>query len=124
MLNVSGFCRCRNAEKVRKLHIEKSSYPLGIQISQGSSGGIFVTTVTEGSIAQKAGLRYGDQILEVPYFSSSAANCKRKYIKVYFKTSETVEPDKTLSVEIFLTSCSEIHSVMLHNQSFKRPGKF
>ncbi|CAB4014653.1 disks large homolog 5-like, partial [Paramuricea clavata] len=54
----------KNAEKVRKLHIEKSSYPLGIQISQGSSGGIFVTTVTEGSIAQKAGLRYGDQILE------------------------------------------------------------
>ncbi|XP_028405044.1 disks large homolog 5-like isoform X2 [Dendronephthya gigantea] len=54
----------KNAEKVRKLHIEKSSYPLGIQISQGSSGGIFVTTVTEGSIAQKAGLQYGDQILE------------------------------------------------------------
>ena len=58
----------RNAEKVRKLHIEKSSYPLGIQISQGSAGGIFVTTVTEGSIAQKAGLRYGDQILEVCLF--------------------------------------------------------
>lgn len=55
----------RNTEKIRELHIEKNSFPLGIQISEGFSGGIFVTTVTEGSIAQKAGLRYGDQILEV-----------------------------------------------------------
>lgn len=52
-------------EKVRELHIEKSSFPLGIQIIQGSAGGIFVTSVSEGSVAKKADMRYGDQILEV-----------------------------------------------------------
>ncbi|XP_022100420.1 disks large homolog 5-like isoform X2 [Acanthaster planci] len=48
----------------RTIEIEKSNEPLGIRIIQGSRGGIFVHTVTPGSLAERAELQYGDQILE------------------------------------------------------------
>ncbi|XP_032232353.1 disks large homolog 5 isoform X2 [Nematostella vectensis] len=47
----------------RQVHIEKKD-TLGISITPGNCGGIYVCNVKEGSVAQKAGLRYGDQLLE------------------------------------------------------------
>ncbi|CAG9767331.1 unnamed protein product [Ceutorhynchus assimilis] len=49
--------------ELRRVHIDKSNEPLGIQIAD--SGGIFVSTVTDGSLASRVGLRIGDQLLEV-----------------------------------------------------------
>ncbi|ERL84448.1 disks large homolog 5 [Dendroctonus ponderosae] len=49
--------------ELRRVHIEKSNEPLGIQIAD--TGGIFVSTVTEGSLASRVGLQIGDQLLEV-----------------------------------------------------------
>lgn len=45
--------------------MHKGAEPLGISIVSGENGGIFVSKVTEGSIAHQAGLEYGDQLLEV-----------------------------------------------------------
>lgn len=50
---------------LRWISIEKSVEPLGIQISCVDSGGVFVSTVTENSVASKVGLQVGDQLLEV-----------------------------------------------------------
>ncbi|XP_066534786.1 disks large homolog 5a isoform X2 [Hoplias malabaricus] len=44
--------------------VHKRGEPLGISIVSGEHGGIFVSKVTEGSIAKQAGLVYGDQLLE------------------------------------------------------------
>ncbi|KAF7278190.1 hypothetical protein GWI33_008684 [Rhynchophorus ferrugineus] len=49
--------------ELRRVHIDKSNEPLGIQIAD--TGGIFVSTVTEGSLASRVGLQIGDQLLEV-----------------------------------------------------------
>lgn len=46
------------------MHIEKKD-TLGISIAAGCQGGVFVCSVNEGSVAAKAGLKYGDQLLEV-----------------------------------------------------------
>ncbi|XP_073985790.1 MAGUK family member discs large 5 isoform X1 [Rhodnius prolixus] len=51
--------------ELRRVHIDKSSEPLGIQISCLDSGGVFVSTVSENSLASQVGLRVGDQLLEV-----------------------------------------------------------
>ncbi|KAE8591414.1 hypothetical protein XENTR_v10018443 [Xenopus tropicalis] len=51
-------------EEPRHVKVQKGSEPLGISIGGGESGGIFVSKVTTGSIAQQAGLEYGDQLLE------------------------------------------------------------
>ncbi|XP_053306453.1 disks large homolog 5 [Spea bombifrons] len=51
-------------EEPRHVKVQKGSEPLGISIGGGESGGIFVSKVTAGSIAQQAGLEYGDQLLE------------------------------------------------------------
>lgn len=51
--------------ETRKINIEKSSKPVGIQIEMGPSGGIFVSSVHENSLAAKAGLVIGDQLLEI-----------------------------------------------------------
>lgn len=45
--------------------VQKGAEPLGISIVSGENGGVFVSKVTAGSIAQQAGLEYGDQLLEV-----------------------------------------------------------
>lgn len=47
------------------VRIDKSAEPLGIQISCLDSGGVFVSTVSENSLACQVGLRVGDQLLEV-----------------------------------------------------------
>ncbi|XP_039336861.1 disks large homolog 5 isoform X3 [Mauremys reevesii] len=51
-------------EEPRHVKVQKGSEPLGISIVSGENGGIFVSKVTGGSIAQQAGLEYGDQLLE------------------------------------------------------------
>ncbi|XP_050531919.1 disks large homolog 5 [Daktulosphaira vitifoliae] len=51
--------------ELRWISIEKSVEPLGIQISCVDSGGVFVSTVSEHSVASKVGLQVGDQLLEV-----------------------------------------------------------
>ncbi|XP_054773689.2 disks large homolog 5-like [Lytechinus pictus] len=48
----------------RLIEIEKTLEP-GLGFSIKEAGGIFVNTVTEGSLAYRGGLKYGDQILEV-----------------------------------------------------------
>lgn len=47
----------------RLVHIEKKD-TLGISIAAACQGGVIVSSVTEGSVAAKAGLKYGDQLLE------------------------------------------------------------
>nr|XP_042896904.1 disks large homolog 5 isoform X2 [Parasteatoda tepidariorum] len=50
----------------RSICIEKSTEPLGIQISCGEDkAGIFVSSVTKNSLADQAGLQIGDHLLEV-----------------------------------------------------------
>ncbi|XP_040294831.1 disks large homolog 5 isoform X2 [Bufo bufo] len=51
-------------DEPRHVKVQKGSEPLGISIGGGESGGIFVSKVMAGSIAQQAGLEYGDQLLE------------------------------------------------------------
>ncbi|XP_050347705.1 disks large homolog 5 isoform X1 [Nymphalis io] len=52
--------------ELRRVHIDKSQQPLGIQIyCPPSSGGVFVSTVNENSLASQVGLQVGDQLLEV-----------------------------------------------------------
>ncbi|XP_075894558.1 disks large homolog 5-like isoform X2 [Nelusetta ayraudi] len=51
-------------EEPRNVIVHKGAEPLGISIVSGENGGIFVSKVTEGSIAHQAGLEYGDQLLE------------------------------------------------------------
>ena len=51
--------------QVRRIHIDKSQEPLGIQISCLKSGGVFVSSVTEHSLASQIGLQIGDQLLDV-----------------------------------------------------------
>lgn len=50
---------------MRRIVIEKSLEPLGIQIKCGAGGTIFVSSVSENSIAAQASLQIGDQLLEV-----------------------------------------------------------
>ncbi|XP_022255283.1 disks large homolog 5-like isoform X3 [Limulus polyphemus] len=51
---------------LRRIFIERSSeVPLGINISGGASQGIFISPISENSLAGQAGLQYGDQLLEV-----------------------------------------------------------
>lgn len=51
--------------ELRRVHIDKSNEPLGIQINCPESGGIFVSTVSDNSLASRVGLQIGDQLLEV-----------------------------------------------------------
>lgn len=51
--------------ELRRVHIDKSNEPLGIQINCPDSGGIFVSTVYDNSLASRVGLQIGDQLLEV-----------------------------------------------------------
>lgn len=51
--------------ELRRVHIDKSNEPLGIQINCPESGGIFVSTVNVNSLASRVGLQIGDQLLEV-----------------------------------------------------------
>lgn len=52
--------------ELRRVHIDKSQQPLGIQICcPPSGGGVFVSTVYDNSLASQVGLEIGDQLLEV-----------------------------------------------------------
>ncbi|XP_076855983.1 disks large homolog 5 isoform X2 [Brachyhypopomus gauderio] len=51
-------------EEPRCVTIPKGAEPLGISIVGGENGGIFVSKVTGGSIAQRHHLEFGDQLLE------------------------------------------------------------
>ncbi|XP_051529533.1 disks large homolog 5-like isoform X2 [Myxocyprinus asiaticus] len=51
-------------EEPRCVTIPKGAEPLGISIVGGENGGIFVSKVTAGSIAQQHHLEFGDQLLE------------------------------------------------------------
>ncbi|KAK9686089.1 Guanylate kinase [Popillia japonica] len=51
--------------ELRRVHIDKSNEPLGIQINCPDSGGIFVSSVNDNSLASRVGLQIGDQLLEV-----------------------------------------------------------
>ncbi|XP_053393187.1 disks large homolog 5-like isoform X2 [Mercenaria mercenaria] len=51
--------------ETRKISIEKTSKLVGFQIEMGPSGGIFVSSVNENSLAAQAGLVIGDQLLEI-----------------------------------------------------------
>ena len=63
MLCFFCFYFCRDYEP-RRVFIEKKD-TLGISIAAGCQGGVFVCSVNEGSVAARAGLKYGDQLLEV-----------------------------------------------------------
>ncbi|KAL4239354.1 Disks large 5 [Mactra antiquata] len=49
----------------RKINIIKTSNLVGFKMEMGPSGGIFVSSVNENSLAAQAGLVIGDQILEI-----------------------------------------------------------
>ncbi|XP_034934534.1 disks large homolog 5 isoform X2 [Chelonus insularis] len=51
--------------ELRRVHIDKSVEPLGIQISCSNKGEVYVSTVSEHSLASQVGLQIGDQLLEV-----------------------------------------------------------
>jgi len=50
---------------LRRVNIKKSGEPLGINIFSDDSSGVYISHVTEHSVASKVGLQVGDQILEV-----------------------------------------------------------
>lgn len=63
---MDGCLHCRPyTEEPRCVTIPKGAEPLGISIVGGENGGIFVSKVTGGSIAQQHHLEFGDQLLEV-----------------------------------------------------------
>lgn len=64
---------------LRRITIDKSAGPLGIMFQcneKNEGGGIFVSQVTANSIASRAGLRVGDQLLEVCGINMRDANYK------------------------------------------------
>ena len=70
--------------EIRAIHIEKSSEQLGIKIkevhcggggtSNSGTGGVFVSSVSQNSLADQAGLQVGDQLLEVSGINLRRAN--------------------------------------------------
>ena len=56
----------------------KGLEPIGISIVSGEHGGIFVSRLTDHSLASKAGLEYGDQLLEVRSMKSNLQHRKNK----------------------------------------------
>ncbi|GFR82371.1 disks large homolog 5-like [Elysia marginata] len=60
--------------ETRDILFEKSSKPVGFKIQGGPSGGIFVSSVNDNSLAAQAGLVIGDQLLEVCGINMRNAN--------------------------------------------------
>ncbi|KAJ8967605.1 hypothetical protein NQ314_002723 [Rhamnusium bicolor] len=97
--------------ELRRVHIDKSNEPLGIQINCPNTGGIFVSTVNENSLASRVGLQIGDQLLEVCGINmrnatyNLAANVLRQCgnsITMLVQYS----PDKYQELEVEAGSCS------------------
>ncbi|CAL1527985.1 unnamed protein product [Lymnaea stagnalis] len=63
-----------NHHETRDITFEKSSKPVGFKIQRGPSGGIFVSSVYDNSLAAQAGLVIGDQLLEVCGINMRNAN--------------------------------------------------
>src|SRR5690606_26501855 len=69
---------------IRSIYIEKFNESLGIHISNGllpadksstqACSGIFIKTVAQNSLASKAGLQVGDQLLEICGINMRSAN--------------------------------------------------
>ena len=68
-------CVCRlKAGELRRIQRKKSTEQLGINITSrdvGSGGGVFVSSVSENSLAANAGIEVGDQLLEVRFKCSN-----------------------------------------------------
>lgn len=54
-----------NIGDTRHINIEMTSEPVGFKIDSATEGGIFVSSVSENSLASEHGLFVGDQLLEV-----------------------------------------------------------
>ncbi|CAI6359819.1 unnamed protein product [Macrosiphum euphorbiae] len=61
---------------LRRVNIKKSVQPLGINIFSVDSSGVYISYVTEHSVASKVGLKVGDQILEVCGINLRSASYK------------------------------------------------
>ncbi|GLG94078.1 Disks large 1 tumor suppressor protein, partial [Gryllus bimaculatus] len=98
--------------ELRRININKSAEPLGIQISHLESGGVFVSSVSEGSLAAQAGLCVGDQLLEVCGINMRSATYKLA-ANVLRQCGDSItmlvqySPDKYHELEGSLSSGSE-----------------
>ncbi|XP_076818776.1 uncharacterized protein LOC143464722 isoform X2 [Clavelina lepadiformis] len=80
----------------RYVTMVKGPEPIGISIvSGGESGGIFVSRLTERSIAAKAGLEYGDQLLE--YNGVNLRNAKEEQARVIISQTQPGDNIKLLA---------------------------
>ncbi|KAK3761794.1 hypothetical protein RRG08_010119 [Elysia crispata] len=68
------FRKTPSHHETRDILFEKSSKPVGFKIQRGPSGGIFVSSVNDNSLAAQAGLVIGDQLLEVCGINMRNAN--------------------------------------------------
>ncbi|RUS73670.1 hypothetical protein EGW08_018576, partial [Elysia chlorotica] len=68
------FRKTPSHHETRDILFEKSSKPVGFKIQGGPSGGIFVSSVNDNSLAAQAGLVIGDQLLEVCGINMRNAN--------------------------------------------------
>jgi len=50
---------------IRTIEVDKSTEPLGFQIEEAHGRGIFVSSVSQNSLAAEAGIEVGDQLLDV-----------------------------------------------------------
>jgi C-terminal processing protease CtpA/Prc len=62
---------------IRDIEIEKTSEQLGITIEDGSNKGVFVSSVSEHSLASQVGLQVGDQLLDVCGINLRTSNKER-----------------------------------------------
>lgn len=61
--------------ETRNIRVEKfSEEPLGIKIGSVRNCGIFVSSVSDNSLANKAGIQIGDQLLEVRHSLHQGSN--------------------------------------------------
>uniref|UniRef100_A0AAJ7SK84 Disks large homolog 5-like n=1 Tax=Petromyzon marinus TaxID=7757 RepID=A0AAJ7SK84_PETMA len=73
--------------EVRQVTLEREGEKLGISIAGGERGGVFVSRVEERSLAQRAGLGYGDQLLE--YNGINLRNATEQQAKLIIGQTET-----------------------------------
>lgn len=99
---------------LRRITIDnKSAGSLGITIQCNEGGGIFVSSVTSNSIASRAGLRCGDQLLEVCGINMRDANYKIA-AKILHQCGNTM----TMLAQYCPDSKSSFIPFLLENNSF------
>nr|CAB3238221.1 disks large homolog 5-like [Phallusia mammillata] len=80
----------------RYVSMIKGSEPIGISIvKSGDNSGIYVSRVTEHSLAAKAGLEYGDQLLE--YNGINLRNAREEQARVIMSQTQTGDNIKILA---------------------------